>query len=87
MAGRWALSTPNAPSCGLEFGGAPGARAGTVAADGGCPENFYLSRRWMIEGGVLSITGGENQPLAQLRVAGQHFEGQSTAGIPLTLAR
>jgi hypothetical protein len=46
-----------------------------------------MSRRWTIESGVRSITGGENQLLAQLKVAGPHFEGQSTAGIPLTLAR
>ena len=87
MAGRWILSAPNAPSCGLEFGGAPGARAGAVAADGGCPGNFYLSRRWAIEGGALMITGDENQPLAQLNLAGTHFEGQSIAGTPLTLSR
>ena len=30
MTGRWILSAPNAPSCGLAFGGAPGARDGTV---------------------------------------------------------
>jgi Protease inhibitor Inh len=87
MAGRWTLSTPNAPSCGLEFGGTPGARSGNVAPDGGCPGNFYMTRRWGIEGSVLMITGAENQPLAQLKVAGTHFEGQSTAGIPVTLAR
>jgi hypothetical protein len=87
MAGRWVLSSPNAPSCGLEFGGTPGARAGPVAADGGCPGNFYMTRRWAIEGSVLTITGAENQPLAQLKVAGAHFEGQSTAGTTLTLAR
>ncbi|HME29357.1 MAG TPA: AprI/Inh family metalloprotease inhibitor [Pseudolabrys sp.] len=87
MAGRWVLSAPNAPSCGLEFGGEPGARAGKVAADGGCPGNFYMSRRWAIEGGVLTITSSENQPLAQLKVVGPNFEGQSTSGTPLKLAR
>src|SRR5262249_37488526 len=42
MPGRWILAAPNAPSCGLEFGGAPGARSGTVSPDGGCPANFYM---------------------------------------------
>ncbi|MGA7003102.1 MAG: hypothetical protein WBZ28_14310, partial [Pseudolabrys sp.] len=42
--GRWMLNVPNAPSCGLEFGGAPGARTGKVAPDGGCPGSFYMSR-------------------------------------------
>ena len=87
MVGRWILSAPNAPSCGLEFRGPPDARSGTVAPDGGCPGGFYMSRRWAIEGGALTIAGDENQPLAQFRSAGTHFEGQSTAGITVTLAR
>jgi protease inhibitor Inh len=87
MTGRWILSAPNAPSCGLEFGGAAGARAGSVAPDGGCPGNFYMSRRWAIEGGVLMISGQESQPLARLKVVGGRFEGQSSAGTPVTLSR
>ncbi len=87
MTGRWILSAPNAPSCGLEFGGAARARAGSVAPDGGCPGNFYMSRRWAIEGGVLTITSQESQPLAQLKVVGTRFEGQSSAGTPVTLSR
>jgi len=87
MTGRWILSAPNAPSCGLEFGGAAGARAGSVAPDGGCPGNFYMSRRWAIEGGVLTISGQESQPLARLKVVGSRFEGQSSAGTPVTLSR
>ncbi|HEX9070507.1 MAG TPA: AprI/Inh family metalloprotease inhibitor [Pseudolabrys sp.] len=87
VTGRWILSSPNSPSCGLEFGGAIGARAGSVAPDGGCPGNFYMSRRWAIESGVLTITGQESQPLAQLKVVGTRFEGQSSAGTPITLSR
>lgn len=87
VTGRWILSSPNSPSCGLEFGGAAGARAGSVAPDGGCPGNFYMSRRWAIESGVLTITGQESQPLAQLKVVGTRFEGQSSAGTPITLSR
>ncbi|MGA7386669.1 MAG: AprI/Inh family metalloprotease inhibitor [Pseudolabrys sp.] len=87
MTGRWILSAPNAPPCGLEFGGAAGARAGSVAPDGGCPGNFYMSRRWAIEGGVLTIAGQERQPLAQLKIVGTRFEGQSSAGMPVTLSR
>ena len=85
--GRWMLSVPNAPSCGLEFGGAPGARTGNVAPDGGCPGSFYMSRRWAMEGDVLKINDGESRPLAQLKSNGAHFEGQSTAGTPVTLTR
>jgi Protease inhibitor Inh len=87
MPGRWILSTPNAPSCGLEFVGTPGSRAGKVAPDGGCPSSFYMSRRWAMEGDALTITDGESRPLAQFKSNGTLFEGRSTAGMPLTLAR
>ena len=87
MTGRWILSAPNAPSCGLEFGGAPGARGGTVSPDGGCPGNFYMSRRWAVENGALTISGDESQPVAQFTLAGARFEGRSTVGISATLSR
>jgi Protease inhibitor Inh len=87
MTGRWILGAPNSPSCGLEFGGSTGARNGAVRPDGGCPGNFYMSRRWAMEGSVLTIADDENQPLAQLRPGGARFEGQSTNGIPVTLER
>ena len=85
--GRWMLSAPNAPSCGLELGGTPGARSGKVAPDGGCPGSFYMSRRWALEGGALTITDDQNRLLAQFKSAGPYFEGQSAAGTPITLAR
>ena len=87
MVGRWILATPNAPSCGLEFKGAASARAGTVMPDGGCPANFYLSRRWAMEGDALTITDDGSQPLAQLKSAGTHFEGRSAGGTAVTLSR
>ena len=87
MPGRWVLSTPNAPSCGLEFVGAPGSRAGKVAPDGGCPSSFYMSRRWAMEGDALTITDAESRPLALFKSNGALFEGQSTTGMPVTLAR
>jgi len=87
IVGRWILTVQNAPSCGLEFNGAASARAGTVTPDGGCPGSFYMSRRWAMEGSALTITGDENQPLAQLKSAGTHFEGQSTAGAAVRLSR
>jgi len=87
MSGRWVLSLPNAPSCGLEFAGAPGARAGKVAPDGGCPGGFYMSRRWAMEGAALLIIDDESRPLGQFKSNGARFEGQSTAGTPATLSR
>jgi hypothetical protein len=87
MPGRWILRAPNAPSCGLEFAGTPGVRNGKIAPDGGCPSAFYMSRRWAMEGDALTITDDESRPLAQFKANGARFEGQSTGGVPVTLAR
>jgi len=87
MTGRWILSAPNAPSCGMEFRGPVGARNGAISPDGGCPANFYMSRRWVMQGSVLTIADEENQPLAELRPGSIRFEGQSTGGMPITLSR
>src|SRR5437879_5771174 len=80
--GRWILRAPNAPSCGLEFVGTPGAHTGRVAPDGGCPSGFYMSRRWAMEGNALTITDSESRPLAQFKSNGALFEGRSTDGMP-----
>ena len=85
--GRWILSTANAPTCGLEFGGAAGGRAGSVSPDGGCPERFYTSRRWSMDDGAMTITDAENQLLARFRLVGDHYEGQSSSGTSMTLSR
>jgi len=85
--GRWILSTTNAPSCGLEFGGAASGRAGSVSPDGGCPGKLYTSRRWSMDDGAIMITDGENQPLAHFRLVGDRYEGRSASGTPMTLSR
>jgi len=87
MAGRWMLAAPNAPVCGMNFADSPGAREGSVSPEGGCPEKFYLSRRWNLDHGALTINDQNNQPLAKLSYAEGRFEGQSTAGTPVTLSR
>ena len=87
MPGRWILSTPNAPICGMNFAGIPGAREGRVSPEGGCPYKFFMTRRWTLDQGTLAINDEDNQPLARFSNAGGRFEGQSTAGIPLTLTR
>ena len=87
MVGRWMLAAPNAPICGMNFAGAPGARDGTVSPEGGCPEKFFMSRRWSLDQDALAINDQDNQPLAKLSYAGGRFEGQSPAGPPVTLSR
>jgi hypothetical protein len=85
--GRWILSAPNAPTCGVEFSGSPAGRAGSISPDGACPGNFYMSRRWSMDDGAITITDAENQPLAHFKLVGDRFEGQSSNGVPLTLSR
>ena len=87
LTGRWILSAPNAPSCGLEFRGRPDARSGNVSPDGGCPGNFYTSRHWAMESGALTISNNEKEALAQFKVDGGRFEGQSASGTPVALSR
>jgi len=87
MAGRWFLVAPNAPPCGMNFGGAPGAQQGSVTPDGGCPGKFFMSRRWTLDQNVLVINDEDNKPLANLSYAGNRFEGQAAAGMAVTLSR
>ena len=87
MNGRWILATPKAPSCGMNFSGAAGGQEGAIQPEGGCPGNFFTSRRWALAEGALTIVDQNNQPLAQFNYADGRFEGKATAGMPVTLNR
>ena len=87
MAGPWKLSAPNAPFCDMNFEGEPGAQQGTILPDGGCPGELFRSTTWALAQNTLTIDDDRNQPLATLKLAGGRFQGTSTAGLPLTLAR
>jgi hypothetical protein len=85
MAGRWMLSAPNAPPCGMAFSG--GAREGKVVSEGGCPGKFFMSRRWSLGDDTLTLVDEDNQPLATLSYANGAFEGKAATGLPVLLAR
>ncbi len=87
MTGRWKLSAPNAPSCGMNFTVKPGANEGTVVPEGGCPERFFTSRNWTLAQGKLTIGDDKKQALAHLDFSGGQFEGKSNTDTPVTLAR
>ena len=89
MTGRWMLSAPNAPACGMEFNGAPGQMQGTINPEGGCPGNFFTSKRWSFAQDTLTLTIADDKdaPLAQLALSDGRFTGKSTAGTPVTLSR
>ena len=88
MAGRWTLNSPGAGTCAMNFAGAQGAAEGTIAPEGGCPGNFFTSRKWVFEQEGLVIRDHTGKPLAQLAVVSpSRLDGQATGGQPVMLAR
>jgi hypothetical protein len=87
MNGRWLLSAPNSPACGMTFREAAGGQEGTIAPEGGCPGNFFTSRHWAFEQGALVIKDHNMAPLAHLSFAGGRFQGKAETGTQITLAR
>ena len=87
MAGRWTLAS--GPSqCIMNFGGAAEAPEGTIAPEGGCPGNFFTSRKWTFQDGSLLLRDHTGAALAEVALAGPgRFEGKATNGAPITLAR
>ena len=82
------LSAASSGACGVNLTGGPGASEGSMRPEGGCPGNFFTSRKWTFEGGALVIRNHNNEPLGQLSMtAPGRFDGQSTAGQPVSLAR
>ena len=87
MAGRWLLAANNAPACGISFTVATDGQSGTIRPEGGCPGDFFTSRQWAFAGDELVINNHNSEPLAQLRFVGGRFEGKSTSGQQIILAR
>ena len=88
MDGRWRLAAQGGGTCSLNFGATPGSGEGTIAPEGGCPGNFFTSRKWIFEQGGLTIQDHTGQPLAQLVLTGStRFEGQASNGQAISLGR
>ena len=89
MAGRWALSSPGAGLCGMNFSGRPNATEGKIAPEGGCPGQFFTSRGWAFDQGSLVIKDHTGKTLASLPPSAPpgRFEGVAASGLPLTLTR
>ena len=86
LAGRWRLTAAAGGACFMTLGSAPGAAQGTIAPEGGCPGNFFTSRKWAFEHDALIIRDHKGQTLAQLSFTGGHFEGQDDKGGTLSLS-
>jgi hypothetical protein len=87
LAGRWRLTAAAGGGCFMTLGDAAGAAQGTMAPEGGCPGNFFTSRKWTFEQGNLIIRNHKGEPLAQLSFTGGHFEGKDNSGGALSLSR
>ena len=86
MAGRWRLVSANGGACGMTLTAA--GLEGTIAPEGGCPANFFTSRRWVFEGGALVIQDHKRKPLITMKqsVAGR-FEGVLASNEAIRLER
>jgi hypothetical protein len=87
LSGRWKLAAAAGGACVMTFGEAPAAVQGTIAPEGGCPGNFFTSRKWTFEHDMLVLRDHKGQSLAQLSFTGGHFEGQDSNGGSLVLSR
>ena len=87
VAGRWRLAAPGGGACFMNFAQAAGAGQGTIAPEGGCPGNFFTSRKWTFEHGAMIIRDHKSEVLAELSLAGGRFEGHQTGGGALSLSR
>jgi hypothetical protein len=86
MAGRWVLAAAAGTSCVMTFGSTPAASEGSIAPEGGCPGDFFTSRRWAFARGTLVIRDHKDMPLAQLAAVGAgRFEGRATGGSGVSL--
>ena len=88
MGGRWQLAAPGSSQCAMTFGASQSEGEGTIAPEGGCPGNFYTSRKWTFEQGSLVIRDHNGQPLGQLaQAAPGRFDGKATNGQQVLLSR
>jgi hypothetical protein len=86
LAGRWRLAAGGG-ACFVNFTQVAGTGQGTIAPEGGCPGNFFTSRKWTFEHGTLIIRDHKSEVLAELSLAGGRFEGHQTGGGALSLSR
>jgi Protease inhibitor Inh len=87
LAGKWKLSMAGGGACLMTFADTPGTAEGSIAPAGGCPGNFYTSRKWTYERDTLIIHDHKGEALVQLSFSDGRFQGQATGGGAMTLAR
>jgi Protease inhibitor Inh len=86
LAGKWRFSAAAGGACLMTLGDTPGAAEGTVAPAGGCPGNFFTSRKWTYDHDRLIVRDHKGNVLVELSFADGRFQGQGPNGA-VTLAR
>jgi hypothetical protein len=86
LAGKWKLSGAGG-TCLMTLTDEPGSTDGKIAPAGGCPGNFFMSRKWSYQHEALTIRDFKGQALVELSFADGRFEGQASGGGAMTLAR
>jgi len=88
MTGRWLFAAPGSGQCAMTFATDAGSAEGTIAPEGGCPGNFFTSRKWALHQGGLVIRDHNGAPIAQLASDGpSRFQGRSLTGEAVSLTR
>ncbi len=87
LAGKWKLSVAGGGACAMTFGASTGASDGSIAPAGGCPGNFFTSRKWTYEHDMLIVRNHKGEVLVELAFANGHFEGQAVSGGTVSLSR
>ena len=59
----------------MTFTDKPGATDGKIAPAGGCPGNFFTSRKWTYEHGTLIVRDYKGQALMELDIRRRPFRG------------
>src|ERR1700676_1250730 len=72
LGGRWTLSSTGTGSCAMTFAAGQDPTEGTIAPAGGCPFNFFTSRKWTYSQAGLAISDHHAQLLRQLAPAGSN---------------
>jgi hypothetical protein len=89
LAGKWKLAVAGGGACAMTFGNNPASPAeGTIAPAGGCPGNFFTSRKWTFEHDMLIVRDHKGEVLVELSFADGRFAGQAiNGGGAITLSR
>jgi hypothetical protein len=65
MSGRWRLVSIKGAACAMTF--TSEGTEGSIAPEGGCPANFYTSRRWVFDQGSLIIQDHNRKTLVAMK--------------------